>query len=85
MTLYTDVNDHYLTVQVTVENMEAVARWCKGVVRTSGGFQWIELYETGDEYQAHLSDWIVLRMGISLKCYFDVYSNEDFNDLYREV
>lgn len=107
MTLYTDVNDNYLAVQVTLENMEAVARWCKGSLRqrniippiiiyppltTSNPAEttiqretFIMLYKDGDEYEAQIGDWIILRMGKAGKAYYDVYSNEDFHDLYREV
>lgn len=86
MTIYTDVNDNYLAAQVTLENMESVAKWARGVITTRNlASPYIELWKGSDPYEALAGDWIVLRMGKAGKPYFDVYSNEDFLDLYREV
>ena len=93
-----------LAAQVTLENMESLARWAKGKLwqrntenphlkyetqpinePTFKKEYFIRLEKDGEPYKALIGDWIVLRVGRSGKTYYDVYSNEDFADLYEGV
>ena len=84
MILFASTCTHRLTAaQVTVDNLDALARWCNGSVR---GIklpledQEIRLYAPDDiEQHAHVNDWIV-RMAPKI---FLVFSDKTFKSIFH--
>lgn len=75
-------------VQVTAENMEQVAQWCKGDVRTEGSGEEVKYVKvrvnrplTDRQTKAYVGDW-VLSAGSGYKVYTDKAFAKSFESVF---
>lgn len=73
-------------IQVTEQNMQDVARWCKGRILTQdpSGLSYISVRvlrpQNDRQTQAFIGDWVVVASGK-----FKVYTDGAFNNVFEEV
>jgi hypothetical protein len=76
-------------IQVTEENMEAVAFWCNGALCASDGVPpyvqvWVKRAQGQRQTQAYVGDWVLYSERGGFKVYLDKAFRKTF-DLFEEV
>lgn len=71
--------------QLTVNNLEELASWCKGSIKGTKlppERRELEIYTADAEYSAEIGDFIVYNVDTDS---FSICSEKDFNKLYEKI
>lgn len=71
--------------QITIENMEELASWCRGAIKGTklpAERREIEIYTVDAEYSAEVGDFLVYNVDTDS---FSVCSEKDFHKMYEKI